>query len=76
MAKHLQFSADDSQHWDLPEETDLDEVRRVLKNAVTSDKTATITVRVGSVSTPLLVNGKTLTVCAVYETPPAMAYTI
>lgn len=42
VAKHLQFSADDSQHWDLPDDSDLEEVRREVKNAVQGGGTVSV----------------------------------
>lgn len=72
MPKHLRLSADDSQHWYLPDDSDLGQVRLDVKNAVqaTHDGTATVMVEVDGVRAPLLINGRTLAVCAVYETEP------
>jgi hypothetical protein len=69
MAKHLHLSTDSSQAtWNLPDDSDLDDVRLEIKNALGSGACISVDVRVGSIETPLLINGKTVAVCAVYET--------
>lgn len=37
MSKHIRFSADDSQEWDLPEEYDLEEIRRQVMWAIENE---------------------------------------
>jgi hypothetical protein len=73
MAKHLQINVDGSENWHLPDDSDVDEVRREIKNALGSEATVVIDVQIRGVRTPLVINGRTLTVCAVYETLPGVA---
>ncbi len=67
MPKYLQIGKD--QPWELPGASDLDSIRDELKSALQAGTVASVPVLVKGVATELLVSGKSVAVCAVYEKP-------
>ena len=71
MPKYLQLTSNQAERWQLPDDCDLEEVRLDVSNAMRSASVESVTVIEpdSKGQTTLVVNGKVVTVCAVYETP-------